>query len=153
MNFYAYRVATVETITIPTSASLGSTRMRVSMRWNADMSPCTDIPYGEVEDYTVYINGTNLNESPSAMRIAKPQLAMTLFPNPVHNQLNVELENVGKSGQLEIYDNIGRLIQSKFVGKEDALIEMATNKLEAGLYMIRLHVDNETLIVKRFIKN
>lgn len=39
-------------ITIPASAS-GSTRMRVSMKWNATQSACEVFSYGEVEDYTI----------------------------------------------------------------------------------------------------
>ncbi|APY09409.1 hypothetical protein BWZ20_14320 [Winogradskyella sp. J14-2] len=41
--------------TIPSGATLGSTRMRVSMKWNAIPSQCEVFGYGEVEDYTVNI--------------------------------------------------------------------------------------------------
>jgi chitodextrinase len=42
-------------ITVPSGASLGSTRMRVIMRYNAAPSPCGTFNYGEVEDYSVNI--------------------------------------------------------------------------------------------------
>jgi len=35
------------------AAATGTTRMRVSMKWNAAPSPCETFSYGEVEDYTV----------------------------------------------------------------------------------------------------
>jgi PKD repeat protein len=41
--------------TVPTSASIGNTRMRVSMQYNAYPSYCGTFSYGEVEDYTVNI--------------------------------------------------------------------------------------------------
>jgi PKD repeat protein len=41
--------------TVPTSASSGSTRMRVSMRYGGYPSSCGTFTYGEVEDYTVNI--------------------------------------------------------------------------------------------------
>ena len=41
-------------ITIPANAS-GSTRMRVSMKWNGAQSACEVFSYGEVEDYTISI--------------------------------------------------------------------------------------------------
>ncbi|WP_108808577.1 GEVED domain-containing protein [Aquimarina spinulae] len=41
--------------TIPDSAKNGSTRMRVSMRYNTIPSPCGSFDYGEVEDYTISI--------------------------------------------------------------------------------------------------
>jgi hypothetical protein len=43
--------------TIPASAVEGSTRMRVTMRYNAIPAECGAFDYGEVEDYTVVIGG------------------------------------------------------------------------------------------------
>ncbi|MDY8135083.1 choice-of-anchor B family protein [Aquimarina sp. 2201CG5-10] len=40
---------------IPASALNGTTRMRVSMKYNGVPSPCESFQYGEVEDYTVNI--------------------------------------------------------------------------------------------------
>ncbi len=42
-------------ITIPSSASSGNTRMRVSMQRNQASSPCENFDRGEVEDYTINI--------------------------------------------------------------------------------------------------
>ena len=41
--------------TIPSGAVEGSTRMRVSMKYNAIPNPCESFRYGEVEDYTINI--------------------------------------------------------------------------------------------------
>ncbi len=41
------------TFTVPASAQEGSTRMRVSMKYNGIPGPCETFSYGEVEDYTV----------------------------------------------------------------------------------------------------
>ncbi|MFV8323503.1 endonuclease [Flavobacterium sp. LS2R12] len=55
------------TITILASATLGTTRMRVSMKYNAIPTSCEAIPYGQVEDYTVNIvAGTADTTAPSA---------------------------------------------------------------------------------------
>jgi vibriolysin len=45
-------------ITVPTSAAAGSTRLRVSMRYGGNPSSCGSFNYGEVEDYTLQISGT-----------------------------------------------------------------------------------------------
>ncbi|MDT0559405.1 choice-of-anchor D domain-containing protein [Ichthyenterobacterium sp. W332] len=42
--------------TIPGTANLGSTRMRVSMKYNGIPTECESFGYGEVEDYTIIIN-------------------------------------------------------------------------------------------------
>ncbi|MBC8755247.1 DUF5011 domain-containing protein [Kordia sp. YSTF-M3] len=41
--------------TVPSSATNGATRMRVSLKYNAIPTACESFPYGEVEDYTVNI--------------------------------------------------------------------------------------------------
>lgn len=41
--------------TIPTTATLGTTRMRVSLKYNAIPTACEAIPFGQVEDYSVTI--------------------------------------------------------------------------------------------------
>ncbi|WOD45088.1 immunoglobulin-like domain-containing protein [Hwangdonia lutea] len=43
--------------TVPSSAIEGSTRMRVAMKYNAIPTSCETFQYGEVEDYTVVIQG------------------------------------------------------------------------------------------------
>ena len=42
-------------LTVPNSALIGSTRMRVSARWDVDPTSCGTYFYGEVEDYTINI--------------------------------------------------------------------------------------------------
>ncbi|WP_299367458.1 immunoglobulin-like domain-containing protein [Winogradskyella sp.] len=44
--------------TIPAGAVENSTRMRVTMRYNQIPGPCDSFTYGEVEDYTVIIQGS-----------------------------------------------------------------------------------------------
>lgn len=61
--------------TVPAGATLGSTRMRVSMKYNASPTSCESFDFGEVEDYTINIispspqpeinlvgNGNNIND-------------------------------------------------------------------------------------------
>lgn len=43
------------TVSIPSSAVNGTTRMRVSMRYNAIPTACETLDYGQVEDYTINI--------------------------------------------------------------------------------------------------
>lgn len=53
--------ATTGDISIPNDALLGSTRMRIAMRYNAAPSVCTPYDYGEVEDYCIEITNQTCN--------------------------------------------------------------------------------------------
>lgn len=53
--------------TVPTSATVTATRMRVSMKYNGIPTPCETFSYGEVEDYTVnLVSGGSDNQPPTA---------------------------------------------------------------------------------------
>src|SRR5690606_21438978 len=43
------------TITVPTTAPLGSTGMRLRMSWNTPPLPCGTQGYGDIEDYTINV--------------------------------------------------------------------------------------------------
>ncbi len=47
-------------ITIPAGAATGATRMRVSLKYSANPTSCEAFGYGEVEDYTLNIQSTDL---------------------------------------------------------------------------------------------
>jgi subtilisin family serine protease/chitodextrinase len=54
------------TINVPSTAS-GTTRMRITMKYNGAPSPCESFSYGEVEDYTVSFSGGGSDtEAPTA---------------------------------------------------------------------------------------
>ena len=65
-------------ITIPTIATSGTTRMRVTMQYGGTPQPCGTFTYGEVEDYTVNLNTTDLtsptvvSKSPAAAAVDVP---------------------------------------------------------------------------------
>ncbi|MCF6180613.1 choice-of-anchor D domain-containing protein [Lutibacter sp.] len=48
--------------TVPSSATLGTTRMRVSMSYDAIPSSCGSFSYGEVEDYTINVTSSSVVE-------------------------------------------------------------------------------------------
>ena len=77
-------------ITIPTSASTGQTRMRVSMKYNSAPTSCENFGDGEVEDYTVNITNSVANYTTFNDPISGDVLGnegnifdFTMYPNPV----------------------------------------------------------------------
>ncbi|GAB1373012.1 hypothetical protein MASR1M45_30760 [Candidatus Kapaibacterium sp.] len=47
-------------VPIPQTATKGSTIMRVRLLWNETLTPCETAAWGEVEDYSVYLNAISL---------------------------------------------------------------------------------------------
>ena len=72
------------TIQIPANAPAGSTRMRISMKRGAYATPCEVLPFGEVEDYTINIQGGSTGSA---------DLALTAYANP----------NIVSSGAYHLY--------------------------------------------------
>jgi|GEM_PF-216313 len=55
--------------TVPASAVENSTRMRVSMQYNAIPTSCQTFQYGEVEDYTIIIEGAGPDVTPPVITL------------------------------------------------------------------------------------
>ena len=69
----ATSLAVSSTVSIPSTALLGATRMRISMKKDSFPTACESFAAGEVEDYGIVITGTN--SDPCATDITKPVLS------------------------------------------------------------------------------
>ena len=119
---------------VDSSAMLGSTRMRVQLQWNDNAGGCSDVSYGEIEDYCISIK-------PSTVVIAEKSLAeFNIFPNPANEKLFITGTKSGAN--YLIINSVGQPIKTGVV-KEHIDI----NKLPSGVYLIQ--IENS---VKRFIK-
>jgi len=90
--------------TVPSSASLGATRMRVSMKYNGIPSPCETFTYGEVEDYTVNIvENTADTQAPTA---PSNLIASNVTQTTVDLTWSASTDNVGVTGYNVYKDNV-----------------------------------------------
>ncbi|MCQ9633341.1 M12 family metallo-peptidase [Chryseobacterium sp. WG23] len=126
-------------ITIPATASLGSTRMRVMMKYSSiPTSSCETYTYGQVEDYTLNIVSSGKGDLSNTKDLITD---IKLYPNPVRDMLYVS--NTA-SEDYKIFDLGGKIVDS---GK---LQRGAVNVsgLIKGTYMIQIGE-----ITKKFVKN
>ena len=105
------------TISIPSSALSGSTRMRVAMKYQSDGAPssCENFSYGEVEDYAVTISGGNNRSKTSILNTASITPVLKVYPNPssgvyfisgiVDNSLRAEVYNIDGKKILDVLSN------------------------------------------------
>jgi hypothetical protein len=79
------------------------------------------------------------------------QLNWNLYPNPVSDQLTINLENLDFSGQssIEIINTMGQVIQKVELTSTSSLVPC--HELESGIYLVRLTHNNVTAI-KKIIK-
>ncbi|WP_456378619.1 T9SS type A sorting domain-containing protein, partial [Lutibacter sp.] len=128
--------------TVPTTATAGSTRMRVSMKYNAIPTECETFTYGEVEDYTVVIGTTPL----SFIASTSSSTTISVYPNPVKgNYLTVKTPN-NTTATYSIVTILGQTVKS---GKIRGAINVST--LKAGIYMIHIN-DGTNATTKKFVK-
>ncbi len=124
-------------ITVPANAVLGSTRMRVGLRFTRDPEVCDDSGFmlGEFEDYCLTIDensGTNNNPANEAIRL-------DVYPNPVVDQLVLRSSDYSISkGRLTIIDQGGNMIVDHDVDllQNDHRIVDFSN-LASGMYIVR----------------
>lgn len=62
---------------------------------------------------------------------------MKAYPNPAGNQLNVELSKDAPNGTLEIYSQMGNLLQTQKVTKGNRNITLDLSNYRPGMYLIQ----------------
>ncbi len=126
-------------ITIPESAELGETRMRILLGTNIDTpNPCDEELRGEVEDYTVVVQ--------EAMGIHENSLQkFAVYPNPVKNVLNISSQKAVEKA--EIYTTAGQLVLT-----ETHTTQINVSALPAGIYVAKITSDGDVETFK-VIKN
>ena len=127
--------------TVPTTALLGATRMRVSMKYNASPTSCEIFTDGEVEDYTVNITATARFDEENSDKIS-----FNLYPNPVKGDL-LNIANLDSPSIYRIFNMLGQELGSGKI--ENDAINVAS--LNSGTFLLEVSNGTSTS-TKRFIK-
>lgn len=140
------------TVAVPSTALLGNTRMRVSMKYNAAPTACEAFSYGEVEDYTVNVTaaaGAPGIENPFATQLGNEEpSSFTVFPNPASSQVKIQLNGIEGDVMMRIYDMRGGLVKVMPVNGET---DVDVSDLAKGVYVISIDEEKEA-IKKQFVK-
>jgi len=141
------------TFTVPSDAQLGSTRMRITMKYNAAATACETFSYGEVEDYTINVTdagsyAVNAREEAEILGFEAPT-TVVLYPVPASDYLNVSIENGTRVGKVSIYNATGSLMKIEEIQGNHKEIDIS--ELPAGSYIISVEDEKEP-ITKQFVK-
>jgi chitodextrinase len=128
--------------TIPATATLGATRMRVKMTYNATpTSSCGSFTYGQVEDYTVNITSTARIDETNPARIS-----FNLYPNPMKGAV-LNIANLESPSTYRIFNMMGQELGSGKIENESIYV----GTLSVGTFLIEVSNGTST-VTKRFIK-
>ncbi|MCT4579853.1 MAG: GEVED domain-containing protein [Flavobacteriales bacterium] len=121
------------TFTVPNSAASGNLKMRVRISYSPDdgpISPCGTSAYGEVEDYTVVIPGTN----------AIDELHFDLvkiYPNPTQENFTIDLQGLeDQITSIVVTDLRGRKLVNLSSVTANPVIDLLREP--SGIYIVQL---------------
>ena len=142
-------------VTIPSTATLGTTRMRVSMKYNGTQTACETFTYGEVEDYTVNITNTFIPSNSFASIASNTTelgneagFALQAYPNPATNTIKVNLASKENVASYKILNTIGQVVMhGKLI---DGNINISS--LQKGIYLLQA-TDGQKDFTSKLIKN
>lgn len=152
MTSYNPEYISTGSVLVPQDAILGKTILRVrNIRATSQVAaPCNNY-WGEVEDYTVIINGISTSTSPNLMETE----AFKVFPNPGKDQLNVIFEKTAIQGPIyfSIVDFSGRTILGKRYTSDElgATVSLPTVDLSSGVYFIKAQ-NSQQQFVQKWVK-
>jgi len=138
-------------LNVPSTASLGTTRMRVTMQYNGAPASCGTFQYGEVEDYTVDIASAKMT---GVGNIVKAVIDFNLYPNPTQNTtaISFSIPKEARSVVLDVYDLQGKSVFTKSWNGRDGEVKttLSFDDLPGGVYQVSLQA-GEFYGVKRLV--
>uniref|UniRef100_UPI0026EB4716 GEVED domain-containing protein n=1 Tax=Mesonia mobilis TaxID=369791 RepID=UPI0026EB4716 len=135
-------------ITVPQSALLGETIMRVSTKVTSAANACEKDFDGEVEDYTVIVTdelSTSSNELADSFAI---------YPNPNQGEFTVSLRSENPSPiDINVFDITGRRIfNQSYEYQHDFSQNLRLNQAQAGVYFVKVSNGNNNVTKKVIVE-
>jgi hypothetical protein len=130
-------------ITIPSNAVIGSTRMRVSAKFNGNPTSCETGFNGEVEDYTIIVD--NVLNTEGALEIEN---SISVYPNPVKEIIYINTTSNINLLDYKLSNTIGQVVLlNEFTNNKNIDVSLLTN----GVYFLSLNTDKGKLVKKIII--
>lgn len=143
------------TFTVPTSATAGSTRMRVMMKYGTSSNAsCGTFTYGEVEDYTVVIGGSmeaDNQELVSGQDLeARGIEEYTIYPNPVSTGELTISKTTAVDVQYALIDILGKKVLKGVLTERENRIDISS--IQTGMYIVEIFDGQKTSTQKVVVK-
>ena len=124
------------TISVPSNAVAGTTRMRVMMKYGGYPSYCETYTWGETEDYTIVVSAAGNNNGPqnSFVEMIGQEEGIQVMPNPAFDVATVQLNVLKPIERAFIADMNGKVIQ--LIAPQPGRQEIQVSSLPNGIYLI-----------------
>ena len=132
------------TINIPSTASIGNTRLRIRLNdsgYGSNNTPCGTSDYGEVEDYILnvaYLTGFANNQI----------TGFEIYPNPNNGQFLINLPGSQNPYLVQISDITGKIIWAKSISQNTISVNLTD--MEKGIYFVKVQ-GNEITDIKKIV--
>ncbi|MCG2793177.1 MAG: choice-of-anchor J domain-containing protein [Weeksellaceae bacterium] len=130
-------------ITVPATATIGQTRMRVRLHDSSltpNTTPCGTSSFGQVEDYTLNIGVLGVSDL--------TKNGIKAYPNPVKDIFNIEGQ--GKIKSIKVFDVTGKQLLTKEVNESKSQIDFS--KFSAGVYIVNTAMEDGSTTSTKVIK-
>ncbi len=145
------------TFTIPSTAVLGATRMRIASKNGSYPTSCQTFTYGEVEDFTINITATGARLSGDISETNKePELTentIKIAPNPVGDYMQILLDKEESNPvKIKINSITGQTVFAETKNSQSKSIQVNTKALRTGFYFLNLEFTNKRNKTLKFYK-
>lgn len=137
------------------SLDIDAARMRIIMKATDganDIDACTDVAYGEVEDYIANF----VNENLTVDNIETNNVDVLVYPNPFNKEFNVKI-NSDKPENIQVvaYDLMGQVVYNRNFGsiKGENKFLINSSSWSRGVYMLLVINENKHKKVFELLKN
>lgn len=83
--------------------------------------------------------------------ISKPQIQLSIYPNPANTDITIQYQLNQPNGILKLYNTIGQLVSAVKVSSSTSKIEENVSFLKPGIYYYMLSIDGITTVTKKLV--
>ncbi len=133
-----------------------------TFEWTAPASGTGDVTFYVAGNFTNASSGTDgdvvvtesVTVSEASVGISEAQLeALTVYPNPVVDEIHVAAKDVDEEIMFTIYNMNGqKVLEEKHEAGQTVKINVAKKSLSSGVYFLQMEVDGNSTIKKLLVK-
>jgi hypothetical protein len=75
---------------------------------------------------------------------------ISVFPNPANNEITIVFPDNISKGKIEIFDQLGRSVKVLPVTETTQILDIQS--FSTGNYFMKMTIDENTIVYKRFVK-